>query len=96
MTATLFGLSRGPVMIYNGQKVGEAALGQEGFGGDDQRTSIFDYWSMPELNKWWNNGNANGSGLSMEQSALELGTNDLLICRKNQLSQMVISFHLTV
>ena len=70
VTATLFGLSRGPVMIYNGQKVGEAALGREGFGGDDQRTSIFDYWSMPELNKWWNNGNADGSGLSMEQSAL--------------------------
>ena len=70
VTATLFGLSRGPVMIYNGQKVGEAALGCEGFGGDDQRTSIFDYWSMPELNKWWNNGNADGSGLSVEQSAL--------------------------
>ena len=70
ITATLFGLSRGPVMIYNGQKVGEPALGCEGFGGDDQRTSIFDYWSMPELNKWWNNGNADGSGLSMEQSAL--------------------------
>ncbi len=27
---------------------------REGFGGDDGRSSIFDYWSMPELVKWIN------------------------------------------
>ena len=70
VTGTLFGLSRGPVMIYHGQMVGEPALGREGFGGDDQRTTIFDYWSMPELNKWWNEGVADGGRLSNEQSAL--------------------------
>ncbi|PXA04373.1 hypothetical protein DDZ13_07525 [Coraliomargarita sinensis] len=70
VTGTLFGLSRGPVMIYHGQMVGEPALGREGFGGDDQRTTIFDYWSMPELNKWWNEGAADGTRLSNEQRAL--------------------------
>jgi glycosidase len=45
----LFGLGRGPVMIYNGQELGEQALGTEGHGGDDSRTTIFDYWSLPSL-----------------------------------------------
>ncbi|HEX8490025.1 MAG TPA: alpha-amylase family glycosyl hydrolase, partial [Chthoniobacterales bacterium] len=49
VSAILYGLSRGVVMLYNGQEVGEPAAGAEGFGGDDARTSIFDYWSMPEL-----------------------------------------------
>jgi glycosidase len=69
-TGTLFGLSRGPVMLYHGQEVGEPGLNREGFGGDDQRTSIFDYWSMPEFNKWWNKGAADGAGLSFEQAEL--------------------------
>ena len=46
VAASLYGLSRGPIMVYHGQKVGEPATGAEGFGGDDQRTSIFDYWSI--------------------------------------------------
>ncbi|HKK18100.1 MAG TPA: alpha-amylase family glycosyl hydrolase [Opitutales bacterium] len=70
VTGTLFGLSRGPVMVYHGQMVGEPAIGREGFGGDDQRTTIFDYWSMPEFNKWWNDGAADGGRLSKEQRAL--------------------------
>lgn len=70
VSATLFGLSRGPVMVYHGQKVGEPALGREGFGGNDERTTIFDYWSLPELNKWWNGGAADGGGLSPEQRDL--------------------------
>lgn len=70
VTGALFGLSRGPVMIYHGQKVGEPGLGREGFGGDDQRSTIFDYWSLPEFNKWWNGGAADGAGLSAEQVEL--------------------------
>ena len=70
VSATLFGLSRGPVMVYHGQEVGEPGLGREGFGGDDQRTSIFDYWSLPELNKWWNHGAADGARLSQAQGEL--------------------------
>lgn len=70
VTGTLFGLSRGPVMLYHGQEVGEPGVGREGFGGDDQRSTIFDYWSLPELNKWWNNGAADGARLSPEQLGL--------------------------
>ena len=67
---SLFALSRGPVMVYHGQEVGEPGLGEEGFGGDDQRTTIFDYWSLPELNKWWNYGAADGAALSADQKRL--------------------------
>lgn len=70
VTAALLGHSRGPVMIYHGQEVGEPAIGREGFGGDDTRTTIFDYWSMPEFNKWWNNGALDGGGLSPQQQEL--------------------------
>ena len=66
----LFGLSRGPVMVYHGQEVGEPAAGEEGFGKDDARTSIFDYWSMPEFAKWVNGGKFDGARLSDAQRAL--------------------------
>jgi len=68
--AILYGMSRGAIMLYNGQEVGEPAAGAEGFGGDDARTSIFDYWSMPELVKWVNGHRYDGARLSPEQKAL--------------------------
>jgi glycosidase len=68
--AILYGLSRGPVMLYNGQEVGEPAEGVEGFGSNDARTSIFDYWSMPELIKWVNDHKYDGAKLSSEQQVL--------------------------
>jgi len=67
VTAILFGLSRGPVLLYSGQEVGEPAHGSEGFGGEDARTTIFDYWSMPELVKWVNGHRYDGAALSSEQ-----------------------------
>lgn len=70
VTALLFARSRGPVMLYSGQEVGEPADGAEGFGGDDARTSIFDYWSMPEFTKWVNGGAFDGGRLSAEQKDL--------------------------
>jgi len=70
VTAILFGIGRGPVLAYNGQEVGEPALGAEGFGGDDARTSIFDYWSMPELAKWVDGHRYDGGRLSGEQKDL--------------------------
>lgn len=70
VSALLFGLSRGPVMLYHGQEVGEPADGVEGFGSDDARTSIYDYWSMPEFVKWVNDGAFDGGRLSDEQKAL--------------------------
>jgi glycosidase len=70
VSAILYGLSRGPIMLYNGQEVGEPAAGAEGFGGDDSRTSIFDYWSMPALVSWLNGHRYDGGKLSPEQKSL--------------------------
>jgi len=70
VSAILYGMSRGAIMLYNGQEVGEPAAGAEGFGGDDARTSIFDYWSMPEFVKWVNGHRYDGGRLSPEQTAL--------------------------
>jgi glycosidase len=67
VSAVLFGMGRGPVMMYHGQEVGEPAAGTEGFGGDDARTTIFDYGSMPEFTKWVNGGAYDGGRLSREQ-----------------------------
>jgi glycosidase len=63
-------LATGPVMIYSGQEVGEPATGPSGFSGDDGRTTIFDYWSVPEHQKWLNGGKFDGNGLSPAQKEL--------------------------
>lgn len=63
-------LSGGPVLIYSGQEVGEPGAGVEGFGGDDNRTTIFDYWGVPEHQKWMNGGKFDGGGLSESQKSL--------------------------
>ncbi len=70
VSAVMFGMGRGPLMVYHGQEVGEPAMGAEGFGGNDGRTSIFDYWSMPEFQKWVNGGKFDGDRLSDDQKAL--------------------------
>ncbi len=75
VTATL---STGPVMVYFGQEVGESAVGTEGFSGDDGRTSIFDYWGVPEHQKWVNNGLYDGGQLSDDQKNLRGFYNSLL------------------
>jgi glycosidase len=70
VSAVLFGLSRGPILFYNGQEVGEPASDAEGFSGSDGRTTIFDYWSMPEFCKWVNGHAYDGGKLSGQQRAL--------------------------
>ncbi|MDN3581360.1 alpha-amylase family glycosyl hydrolase [Mucilaginibacter flavus] len=67
VTATL---NTGPVMIYFGQEVGEPGAGSEGFSGNDGRTSIFDYWGVPEHQKWINGGAYDGGKLSDDQKKL--------------------------
>ncbi|RCH54087.1 alpha-amylase [Mucilaginibacter hurinus] len=80
VTATL---SIGPVMIYFGQEVGEAATCSEGFSGNDGRTTIFDYWGVPEHQKWVNNGAWDGGQLSHEQKELRAFYNKLLKAVRN-------------
>ncbi len=78
-------LSRGPVMIYFGQEVGESAAGASGFSGDDGRTTLFDYWSVPEHQKWMNNGLFDGAQLAEEQEELrDFYVRLLNLCRANE------------
>lgn len=63
-------IDQGPVMIYFGQEVGEPGAGVEGFQVNDGRTSIFDYWGVPEHQKWMNEGKFDGGLLSDDQKKL--------------------------
>ncbi len=71
-------IDRGPVMIYCGQEVGESGAGNEGFQADDGRTTIYDYWGMPEHQKWMAGGKFTGDSLSAEQKQLRQVYADLL------------------
>lgn len=78
-------IGRGPVMIYFGQEVGEPGKGTEGFQGDDGRTTIFDYWGVPEHQKWMNGGQFDGGQLSPDQRKLRNAYQTLLTTiRDNQ------------
>ena len=82
VTATLY---TGPVMIYFGQEDGEPALGESGFGGDDGRTTMFDYFGVPEHQKWMNVGKFDGGQLSEEQRSLRNFYRQLLrLCIENE------------
>ncbi|MCW3112596.1 MAG: hypothetical protein JWR18_992 [Segetibacter sp.] len=72
-------LGSGPVMIYFGQEVGEPGRGKEGFGGEDNRTTIFDYWGVPNHQKWMNNGRFDGAALSADQKELRSFYHKLLM-----------------
>ncbi len=48
-------MNTNPVMIYNGQELGERGMDEEGYSGRDGRTTIFDYWSMSSVRDWLNN-----------------------------------------
>lgn len=71
-------IDRGPVMIYFGQEVGEPGAGAAGFQANDGRTTIFDYWGVPEHQKWMNGGKFNGDSLSAEQKQLRQFYADVL------------------
>ncbi len=60
----------GPVMVYFGQELGEPATGESGYSGDDGRTTIFDFYNVPEHQKWFNNGEFNTKLLSKGQIEL--------------------------
>ena len=57
-------IARGPMMIYQGQELGERAIDAEGFSGRDGRTTIFDYWSIPSVRRWYNHGKCDDEHLS--------------------------------
>lgn len=66
-------LGTGPVMLYFGQEVGEPAGEAGGFIGDDHqngRTTIFEYWGVPNHQKWMNNGLFDGKQLTENQKSI--------------------------
>ncbi|MGC4030384.1 MAG: alpha-amylase family glycosyl hydrolase [Tepidisphaeraceae bacterium] len=60
----------GPVLMLNGQEIGEPGADAEGYSGRDGRTGLFDYWSMPEFVKWVNGHAYDGGGLADWQRTL--------------------------
>jgi len=90
-------IDQSPVMIYFGQEVGEPGAGAEGFGGEDGRTTIFDYWGVPQHQKWVNNGKFDGGQLSIEQKQLRQFYGDILkLCSANQAIARGNYFDLTI
>jgi glycosidase len=77
MAATAF-MHSGPIMMYFGQEFGEPGAGFSGFGGDDGRTTIFDYWGVPEHVKWVNDGNFDGAQLHSSQLELKRSYDQIL------------------
>jgi glycosidase len=77
-------IDKGPVMVYFGQEIGEPGNADEGFSGDDGRTTIYDYWGVTEHQKWVNNKAYDGGSLSADQQALRQFYGDLLsFCNTN-------------
>lgn len=71
-------MNNGPVLIYNGQEVGEPADPGSGCLCSDGRTSIFEYTFIPEVQKWFNNGRCDGSGLDPKNQDLRRAYQELL------------------
>lgn len=81
-------MGAGPVLIYFGQESGEPGLGEEGFQKEDGRTTIFDYWGVPEHQKWMNGGKFDGGKLSEDQIKLRAFYKNLLyLCRYDEAIQ---------
>lgn len=55
------------VLVYSGQELGERAEGESGFSGDDGKTTIFDYWVVPSLQRWNNGGKWTIENLNPEE-----------------------------
>lgn len=63
-------LHAGPVLYYFGQEVGVNADEDEGFQGNDGRTTIFDYWGIPAFQRWVNQGKFDGGAMTTDQQDL--------------------------
>lgn len=63
-------IGSGAYMIYYGQELGEPALEHEGFSGYDYRTTIFDYWCVDTLYRWYDHGRCAGQRLTRAERRL--------------------------
>ena len=63
-------MNTNPVMMYFGQELGEASMGESGFSGNDGRTTIFDYWSLDKMIRWNNQHEFNTDKLTKSEDTL--------------------------
>jgi glycosidase len=62
-------ISTSPTLIYFAQELGESATEDAGFG-KATRTTIFDYFGVPSLQRWMNNGKFDGGQSTAEEKEL--------------------------
>jgi len=86
-------INKGAIMTYFGQEVGEPANGESGYSGDDGRTTIFDYYNVPEHQKWMNDGLFDGGGLSETQNKLRKKYKEILNFSLNYKAIALGEFH---
>ncbi|MCM1004821.1 MAG: alpha-amylase family protein [Prevotella sp.] len=78
-------INTGPFMVYFGQEIGECALDNEGFAGNNNRTTIFDFWSYDTLRRWYDNGRCTVSKLTQKEKWLRgLYTKILHLCNQEK------------
>lgn len=70
--------NKGAAMIYSGQEFAETGMEESGYSGSDGRSTIFDYWNLPEHQKWMNDGKFDGEILSDQQKNLQNTYRDIL------------------
>ncbi|EKE74018.1 alpha-amylase family protein [Gallaecimonas xiamenensis] len=73
----------GATMIYFGQVLGEAGASDAGFG-KASRTTIFDYWAVPSVQRWMNGGAFDGGQLSADEKTLRGAYQKLLTLSRSQ------------
>ena len=94
-------MSKGPFLIYYGQEIGESARDNEGFAGDNDRTTIFDYWSYASLRRWYADGKCDGSLLkpqekwlrSLYSTVLKLCNSEKAISQGSFFDLMYVNLH---
>lgn len=72
-------VSNAPTMVYFGQEFGEPAVGEQGFSGDDGKTTIFDYAVVPSVQR-----KLNGKLTKAEKDLESFYKRLLTICRDNE------------
>lgn len=77
-------MTSGPFMIYYGQELGENGSDNEGFAGDNNRSTIFDYWSYATMRRWYNSGKVDGKKITAHERWLRtLYQKVLTLCNDN-------------